>query len=337
MTVKISINKQNILASYKNSVFYDGRLGNVKKVAVKQNSFDNVTKEFMILGNLQHKNILHVNVPPEQIEDKHVLITEIFECTLQDAVNKELDHKSIMIQLAHAVGYLKDQGIIHLDIAPRNIFIANDGLRKIPKLGNFENSQFGLEVNDINPRKLSEGFVAPEILARSTAFFGSCLWSLGCVYFYVITKGFKIVESRSSVEQKVLPRLNAKIQNSSSDNILIKDLLTNILKENHLNRIVAKDIVKHPYFWNTVETLNFLVNVAKTNEKSTDFYNKIRIDQHQVIGHDWTQRIEPELLNLIKRDRKNYKRKFGNGDEDDNLKGNNIKTLISTIKHDMPR
>jgi serine/threonine protein kinase len=331
ITSEIHIDDKKVLASYKRGevTFYEGRLG-IKIIAVKRSSFDRITKEFEIAANLKHSNILHILHAPTQIDQKCVLVTEIFDCTLnRDSVKNTSDEKSMMLQLVDAVEYLSDLGIIHLDIAPQNIFIATVGTKKVTKLGNFEHSRHGPEVKGVNIQNLTDGFRAPEIVTRKTAYHESCLWSLGGVFFYITTKGFKLNESCA-----VLTRLNATIEDESNDKILIKDLLTRILKDNPRDRLKPANIIEHPFFWNALKTKDFILKVANAIESpnSKTFYGEISKGQHKVIQRDWIEILnrDSELFDEIKKARKDYKQKKGNseGDKDNNIRGNSIVALI---------
>lgn len=303
------------------------------KVAIKQSSYENVKKEFEILGKLQqHTNILHC-LNRAQINGQHVLVTEIFNKTLHEAIKDDLNEKSMMLQLANAVNYLSHQKIIHVDIAPQNIFIVTVGREKILKLGNFENSFHGEEIKDVKHKNLTDGFKAPEILVRATAYTQSCLWSLGCVYVFMATKGFKIHDTRS--RNNVPARLNAIIDNSTSEKILFKNLLCKILRLNHLERIKSEKISDHPYFWNALQTLNFIIEVANAIESPINFYDQIKGRSRNVFRGDWTQKIDSELLEEIKSTRKNFKQKYSKGEveQEENLNGMKISTLITNIRN----
>ena len=79
----------------------------------------------------------------------------------------------ISLDIAHALEYVHNAGLVHCDVKPDNFFISADGTHK---LGDFNISGYqGMKRNGSGSR----GYIAPEVLTASTYDFRSDIFSYG--------------------------------------------------------------------------------------------------------------------------------------------------------------
>jgi Ca2+-binding EF-hand superfamily protein len=104
-----------------------------------------------------------------------------FKFTEQEAAN-------IMVQIANGLNYLHKYGVLHRDLKPDNIMIANTE----DVNPNIKIMDFGLSKVLTPHEKVSDGFgtlsfVAPEVLTRSPYNKQIDVWSMGIILFYMLT------------------------------------------------------------------------------------------------------------------------------------------------------
>ena len=157
--------------------------------------------EATIAASLNHPNIVKVYnhgtvdgipyIANEFIKGQN--LKEVLDFRSALPVPEAVDY---MLQLAGALSYAHQRGIVHRDIKPDNIYVMNDGT---VKLGDFGIAQAG-------PEEFSEGqneivgsvhYLAPEISLGKPASALSDIYSLGVTFFEVITGHVPYVKDKA--------------------------------------------------------------------------------------------------------------------------------------------
>lgn len=105
------------------------------------------------------------------------------------------------------------------------------------------------------------------------------IFSLGCVFYYVMTQGHHPFD----VGGTSLGRdLNIKENNFSTDALRLHDyqfdaddLVMQMLKHDPRDRPDTHDILRHPYFWDVADKLEFLCDVSDCYEREKNSINNI--------------------------------------------------------------
>jgi eukaryotic-like serine/threonine-protein kinase len=113
--------------------------------------------------------------------------------TLRDKLNfapvhylTPLESCEVMLQLTSGIAYVHEHGIIHRDIKPDNLFYMNDGSIKIADFG--ISSAVGEKENG-DAVSGTVYYTAPEILMGAESSIASDIYSMGVVFYEILTGG----------------------------------------------------------------------------------------------------------------------------------------------------
>ena len=112
--------------------------------------------------------------------------------TLQQAIERgrsfsASDAVSIGIELAGAIGAVHDAGLLHRDVKPHNVMLAEDGRVVLMDFGAGHDARAG-ERPGLSGTPL---YLAPELLAGGAPSVASDIYSVGVVLFYLLTRSYR--------------------------------------------------------------------------------------------------------------------------------------------------
>lgn len=188
----------------------------VQRVAVKRNYGDNVTKgvaclrEMNFLASLNHPCIIRlksisVGDPFEKEkpwtpkpkrhkmkEDSHHFIMEYSDYDLDKFMDKCKNFyqlKTVMCQLLLGMEFFHSKGILHRDIKPPNVLVSMEENIPYAKFCDFGLSCVPNRYRPSTPGTVTSWYRAPEICCEYPHYsFPSDIWSLGCVFYEIVTK-----------------------------------------------------------------------------------------------------------------------------------------------------
>ncbi len=144
--------------------------------------------------------------------------------TLQDYLDTKGDEfppekRTLLFrQILDIVGKLHERGIVHLNLAPENIYMNDDGKLKIIDFGAAKRVVYELRDEDL--RIFDDRYSAPEVLLGGQIGPAADMYSLGAIYYQMITGKYP---PRSI--SRIKKRQGLKVADSTAAPVI--DLLTN--------------------------------------------------------------------------------------------------------------
>ena len=238
-----------------------------KEVAVKivnilnlsTRSLEDLNREVRILYASNHANIVHLirayrDATHCYLVQELVSGGELFDAILRTGHIREHRARDIARHLSSAIAYLHCKGIAHRDIKPENVLMSHTS--DVVKLADFG---LAVEIQTSSPANLKRFcgtpmYVAPEIVERATHGFKADVWSLG-VLFYVMLSGETPFPDEDDADNlwNLIKEGKWSFKDCSTnvwDTISIdcKDLISNMLIVNPEKRYSAQDVCNHCWF-----------------------------------------------------------------------------------------
>ena len=328
----ISFDPERILGKGCDGTFvFKGTFDN-RKVAVKRllNACFNVAdREVEILRESdQHPNVIRYYCMEKDRQFRYIAL-EYCSATLQDYVEgsfkngenqpmPQLNPLSIIRQATLGLHHLHSLDICHRDIKPQNILlsmpgkngdvrvmISDFGLCKKMKVGRMSFSrQSGIAG--------TEGWIAPELMLSDGSTTCSVdIFSLGCVYYYVLTNGCHPFGEAFKRQANILEGEYTISELMGQNSITEVNLVKTMINMHPNNRPPTSAILKHPTFWRKEKILNFLQDVSDrldSEDKNSAVVMSIERNSCEVIRNNWYSLLDPEITEDL-RARRTYDEK----------------------------
>lgn len=255
---------------------------------------------------------------------------------------------TVLLQLASGLHYLHSLKIVHRDLKPQNILVAeakksqgsnNDNVRLLI-------SDFGLckklDADQSSFRATSQhaalgttGWRAPELLLHGNLLEISPetvaspedsqtinqetrltkaidIFSLGCVFYYVMTAGGHPFGDRYMREANIITGDHdlSRLQKYDPLNYAaLSHLIESMIERNPSLRLDTAGIMMHPFFWSTAKKLEFLLKVSdrfevEQRDPPSPLLMALEKAGPKVHGSDWHKRFSQEFMDNLGKYRK---------------------------------
>ncbi|CAJ0606189.1 unnamed protein product [Cylicocyclus nassatus] len=305
---KLQYNPTEILGrGCEGTVVYRGKFDG-RDVAVKR-----VVSEFVRLvdreADLLRESDTHPNVIRyfcmESDSQFRYLALELCVASLNDYVTEETIREKVPIsstellrQATEGLAHLHIMQIVHRDMKPQNVLLSTAGARGVRAVI----SDFGL-CKRVQPGRQSlskrsglagtDGWIAPEALICESTSFPVDVFSLGCIFYYVLSDGEHpfgdSLHRQTNIINGEYTLLGIK-QDVPVAVALIESMIQRIPK----SRPSLQCVLAHPFFWEPERRLQFFGDVSDRIEKEEDTSMVARRLEHNaraVVGGNWRNNI----------------------------------------------
>ena len=222
-------------------------------------------KEIKIHSSLVHPHIIEFYDFCDN-QENYYIIMELAQNGNLDSYRKskgfleENEAFVYFLQTLLAIEYLHNRNIVHRDIKPENLLFDRDCNIKLCDFG------WSDKQNEDFIRQTFCGtlhYMAPEIIRQEQYSYPVDIWSLG-VFLYELTHGkTPFEESNRSVLSETQKSPDWKIKFMPDISVGLKDLITNLLKNDPKKRLGIDQIFYHPWVRRKAVKVNANINVLR--------------------------------------------------------------------------
>ena len=256
-------------------------------------------REAAAISNLSHPNIVEIYDVGEENGRQYIVMEYVRGKTLKKLISErgalyKEEAVSIMKQLISAVAAACQQGIIHRDIKPQNVLIKDDGTVKITDFG-IALAQDAIQLTQQDSVMGSVHYLAPELARGETATPQSDIYSLGIVFYELLTG--EVPFRGDSAVQIAMKHIQENIPGVREFNPTLPQALENVvLKATAKNKM---------YRYRTPnEMLNDIATALSDNRKNE---GKISFNN---TGTEEETKVIPKIMDIPKKKPMNKKTMF---------------------------
>ncbi|KAJ0177114.1 hypothetical protein K1T71_007123 [Dendrolimus kikuchii] len=324
---KICFNTEKVLGKGCEGTFVYRGTFDKRAVAVKRllpECFTFADREVALLRESDaHAHVVRYYCTERDKQFRYIAL-ELCSATLQDYVEKRLtfecriDAVEVLRQATMGLSHLHSMDIVHRDVKPHNVLLSMpSGAGEVRAMI----SDFGLS-KKLNIGRVSfsrrsgvtgtDGWIAPEMINGERTTTSVDIFSLGCVFYYVLSKGqhpfgdvlrrqANILTGEYNLDQleKLLPE---------EEVLITKMLIRAMISERPQARPPCQTVLKYPMFWGKQSILNFLQDVSDQVESSSlpGIDHPLEWGARRVVRGDWRAHVCAKVAGDL-RQRRTYR------------------------------
>jgi len=245
-------------------------------ISIHKKNIERFREEIFLMNKFDHQNILKLY---ETIEDDNYIYLILEYCENGDLKNflnkrpmKEKNVRRFMKQIVSGLQYLNNKNVYHRDLKPQNILLTKDYTIKISDFGLAKTCESDTLLDTICGSPM---YMAPEIMKYKKYDTKADLWSLGVIFYQMLTgKTPYTARSHSELMNNIENQeiVFPKCIRVTKEGL---DLLLKLLQKKSDERMTWEELFKHT--WLNDENIEHLFQTTQVNNlynnKCNDIYN----------------------------------------------------------------
>ncbi|OLQ05923.1 Calcium-dependent protein kinase 34 [Symbiodinium microadriaticum] len=261
--------------------------------------FDLLGFSRLVLKQLDHPNICKLYEVFEDADSIYIVMDlchggELFDRIAEGALGDEAQVAKLIRQLARALRYCHDRGIIHRDIKPENILFVSSHAEAPAKLIDFGIACHFKQTAKLRSRGGTEAYEAPEV--QSENYSEKCdMWSLG-VLLYAMLSGAMPFKSASDARTGTF-KMSGETWDAVSPEA--KELIGRLLVPDPAQRLSAEEVLADPWVRDAAEVEAMPAQVAARLKRyqSMSYFRRILL---MVVARHLGANDLPEIYDAFK-------------------------------------
>ena len=248
---------------------------------------------------------------------------ELCNGTLKDAINMPTIHPLLtahhcLAQITKGIKFLHKLRIQHRDIKPQNILWKDgENAHEVRFIISYFDLCHVTDGRSSSHRTLygTVGWMAPELSYKKKRTTAVDIFSLGCVFYYVLTLGKhpfstitdNVMKCQDNIAENnfSLSTLFNRHQYSTSTAALAEDLIEQMINQTSSERPDATIVLQHPLFWTKAEITYYYILVgkklrAKSDRNAVKLRENLERGANKVFQGSWRDNLNKIVLKDIR-------------------------------------
>lgn len=241
-------------------------------ISIHKKNIERFREEIFLMNKFDHQNILKLY---ETIEDDNYIYLILEYCENGDLKHflnkrpmKEKNVRRFMKQIVSGLQYLNNKNVYHRDLKPQNILLTKDYTIKISDFGLAKTCESDTLLDTICGSPM---YMAPEIMKYKKYDTKADLWSLGVIFYQMLTgKTPYTARSHSELMNNIENQeiVFPKCIRVTKEGL---DLLLKLLQKKSDERMTWEELFKHT--WLNDENIEHLFQTTQVNNLHNNKYD----------------------------------------------------------------